>query len=594
MRILLMASAYNSLTQRVHAELADRRHEVTVELALGPEVMREAVRRRDPDLIIAPMLTAQIPADIWSARPCFIVHPGPRGDRGPSSLDWAIMSGASRWGVTVLQANGEMDAGDIWASAEFAMPTSSKSSLYRTEVADAAMDAVLAAVASFAGGTYQPEPLDYSRPDVTGRCAPPCRQADRRIDWLDDPTSSVLTKLRAADSSPGVLDVIGGLEYFLFGGYEENELRGGPGMIIAQRDGAICRATVDGAVWIPQLRARPAPGGPATCKLPATLALRGSLVGVPHVPAPLTSEPGHRTYREISYREDGAVGCIEFSFPGGAMSTAQCRRLLAAYRHAQARPVRVIVLGGRRDFFGNGIHLNVIEAADDPAAESWRNINAIDDLVEAILTTTDKVTVAAVVGNAAAGGLMLALAADQVWCRAGVVLNPHYRLMGLHGSEYWTYTLPRRVGAEHAAQLTRACLPVTSDVALRIGLVDKVIPGGPLAYHAQVARLAADMAHHSRFPAQLAAKARVLAAAERQRPLAAYRAAELAIMRRNFSGPGEPYPELRRAFVYKSKPTQTPPHLTRLATQTHLATKVRAEQPAVEAARRAPEPAISR
>jgi putative two-component system hydrogenase maturation factor HypX/HoxX len=30
-------------------------------------------------------------------------------------------------------------------------------------------------------------------------------------------------------------------------------------------------------------------------------------------------------------------------------------------------------------------------------------------------------------------------------CRAGAVLNPHYRLMGLHGSEYWTYTLPRRV-----------------------------------------------------------------------------------------------------------------------------------------------------
>ena len=129
------------------------------------------------------------------------------------------------------------------------------------------------------------------------------------------------------------------------------------------------------------------------------------------------------------------------------MSTGQCRRLLAAYRHAQARPVKVIVLGPPRDFFGNGIHLNVIQAAADPAAESWRNINAIDDLVHAILTNTGQLTVAALAGNAAAGGLMLALAADQVWCRSGAVLNPHYRLMGLHGSEYWTYTLPRRVGA---------------------------------------------------------------------------------------------------------------------------------------------------
>ena len=572
MRILLLASAYNSLTQRVYGELADRGHEVAVELALGDEVMREAVRRHGPDLVIAPMLTAAIPADIWSARPCFIIHPGPRGDRGPSSLDWAIMDGASWWGVTVLQANAEMDAGDIWASAAFAVPPAcSKSSLYRTEVADAALEAVLTAVARFADGGYRPEPLDYSRPGVTGRCRPLSRQADRHIDWPAEPTSSAVAKLQAADSSPGVLDVIGGTEYFLVGGHEDDHLRGQPGVIIAQRDGAICRATTDGAVWIPQLRPRPAPGSPRTCKLPATLALRGSLAGVPKVAAPLAPRPGRRTYQQISYREDGDVGYLQFSFPGGAMSTGQCRRLLAAYRHAQARPVRVIVLGGPRDFFANGIHLNVIETAADPAAESWRNINAIDDLVEAILTTTGKLTVAALAGNAAAGGLMLALAADYVWCRAGAVLNPHYRLMGLHGSEYWTYTLPRRVGAEHAARLTGACLPVTPASALRCGLIDQVIAGGIADYHDQVAALAGQLARSPGYRARLAAKARELADAEKQQPLAAYRAAELAIMSRNFSGPGQPYPRLRRAFVYKDKPTQTPPHLTHHPNRAHAA-----------------------
>ena len=563
MRILLISSAYNSMTQRIHAELADRGHDMAVELALSDQVMRDAVRRHDPDLVIAPMLTTAIPADIWSARPCFIVHPGPRGDRGPSSLDWAIMGGARRWGVTVLQANAEMDAGDIWASVEFTMPGCSKSSLYRIEVADAALEAVLLAVTRFGEGRYRPEPLDYSRPGVHGQCRPLCRQEHRRIDWPAEPTSSVLAKLRAADSSPGVLDVIGDREYFLFDGYEDDGLRGDPGAIIARRDGAVCRATVDGAVWIPQLRRRRTPGGPATFKVPATLALRGLIAGVPEVPAPLTAQPGRHTYQEISYRESGRVGYLEFSFPGGAMSTAQCRRLLAAYRHAQGRPVRVIVLGGTRDFFANGIHLNVIEAADDPAGESWRNINAIDDLVEAILTTTDRLTVAAPAGNAAAGGLMLALAADLVWCRAGAVLNPHYRLMGLHGSEYWTYTLPRRVGAEQAARLTEACLPVSPASALRCGLVDRVIEGSVADYRAHVATLADQLARSPEYPARLAAKARELAVAENQQPLAAYRAAELAVMSRNFSGPYEPYARLRRAFVYKHKPAQTPPHLSR-------------------------------
>ena len=567
MRILLIASAYNSMTQRIHAELADREHDVSVELALGDEVMRDAVRRFDPDLVIAPMLTTAIPADIWSVVPCLIVHPGPRGDRGPSSLDWAIMEGAARWGVTVLQANAEMDAGDIWASVEFAMPGCSKSSAYRTEVADAAARAVLLAVARFAGGRYRPEPLDYTGPDVTGRSRPPCRQADRRIDWPADPTDVVLAKLAAADSSPGVLDEIGGTQYYLIGGHPEDQLSGQPGTILARRDGAICRATSDGAVWIPQLRRRPAPGGPGTFKLPATLALRESLDGVPEIPAPLTLPAGRRTYQQISYRESGAVGYLEFAFPGGAMSTDQCRRLLVAYRHVQTRPVKVIVLGGPRDFFANGIHLNVIEAADDPGAESWRNINAIDDLVQVILTNTGQLTVAALAGNAAAGGLMLALAGDQVWCRASAVLNPHYRLMGLHGSEYWTYTLPRRVGAGEAARLTQACLPVTPVSALRSGLVDRVIAEDTAGFRAQVAALAQQLARSPDYPALLSAKARQLAAVERERPLDAYRAAELAIMNRNFSDPREPYARLRRAFVYKEKPSRTPFHLARHRTQ---------------------------
>jgi putative two-component system hydrogenase maturation factor HypX/HoxX len=156
---------------------------------------------------------------------------------------------------------------------------------------------------------------------------------------------------------------------------------------------------------------------------------------------------------------------------------------------------------------------------------------------------------------------MLALAADQVWCRGGAVLNPHYRLMGLHGSEYWTYTLPRRVGAAEAARLTEGCLPVSSASALHSGLVDRAIAGDPAGYREQVAVLAEGLARSRDYAARLAAKERWLAGGSGQRRLAGYRAAELAIMRGDFSG--APYAQLRRAFVYKDKPTCTPPHLAR-------------------------------
>ncbi|MFI5719288.1 hydrogenase maturation protein [Nocardia sp. NPDC051750] len=562
LRVLLVASAFNSLTQRVHTELRGRGFEVGVELALGDDLLRARVAHFRPDLILAPMLTTAIPEDIWTEYTVLIVHPGPKGDRGPSSLDWAISSGAREWGVTVLQAVAEMDAGPIWASVPFPVATCGKSEVYRNEVSDAAVAAVLLAVDRFAGGEFEPEPLDYSRPDVRGELRPYHSQRYRMIDWRTEDTASILRKLRAADSQPGVLDEFYGREYFIHGGHREDRLRGVPGTVIATRDGAVCRATVDGAVWLPQLRRRRTPGGPPTFKRPAVDALGADLArDIPEVPVTPAEAAVRDTWSELRYYEQGSVGYLEFAFAGGAMSTEQCRRLLAAYQQACARPVRTLVLGPARDFFSNGIHLNVIEAADDPAEESWRNITAMNDLVEAILTTTDKLVISALAGNAAAGGVMLALAADEVWCRESVVLNPHYRLMGLYGSEYWTYSLPRRVGATEAARLTRETLPVGAGAAADIGLVDRVVAGGTTQFREWVRREATLLADSPELENRLTAKKQLREADESAKPLADYRAEELAHMRRNFFAEGEPYHELRRNFVYNVEPPATPAYL---------------------------------
>ncbi|MGP8303774.1 hydrogenase maturation protein [Streptomyces inhibens] len=563
MRILLIAGAFNSLTQRVYAELGDSGHHVSVELVTRETPLPEVVHRHAPDLIVAPMLKTAVPREVWSAYTCLIVHPGPVGDRGPSSVDWAVHLGADRWGVTVLQANDEMDAGDVWAAASCPVPDVGKSDLYRNEIADAAIEAVLSAVERYASGTHRPQPQN-SLPAAAkpGRPRPLFRQDRRRIDWHLDPTDTVVRTLRAADSQPGVRDELLGDTWYLHGGHPEDTLTGRPGELLATRCGAICRATADGAVWIPELRPPRAPGQPGTVKLPATLALGDRLPPVPEVPAPLAPGDGTRTWSDIRYREDGPAGFLEFSFPGGAMSTDHCRRLLAAYRHACARPTSVLVLGGRRDFFSNGIHLNVIEAATDPAEESWANINAMDDLVHAVLTTTDRLMVAALGGNAAAGGAMLALAADEVWCRSAVVLNPHYRLMGLYGSEYWTYTLPGRAGPEVAAQLTERALPITAAAGQRLGLVDRLIDCAPQEFAAQTARLAVRLASSPATQARIATKKADRERDEAERPLAAYREHELSRMHRIFYDPDQPYHALRRAFVRKEPAAGTPSHLS--------------------------------
>ena len=258
MRILFLTSAHNSLSQRLLLELTERGHEIRVAIVTKGEEMIEAVSQETPDLIIAPMLKTVVPEAIWSKHVCLIVHPGVKGDRGASSLDWAITTGQKIWGVTVLQAVAEMDAGPIWASKNFDLPADlpAKSSLYRQQVTEAAVRGVLEAVEKFQSGSFQPEPLDYSRPDVLGDLQPNMRQSDRAIDWKRDDTAKIVRKIRAADSAPGVLSTLLGTSCFLYGAHEEDRIKGPPGEALARRDGAICIGTVDGAVWISHLKAK--------------------------------------------------------------------------------------------------------------------------------------------------------------------------------------------------------------------------------------------------------------------------------------------------------------------------------------------------
>jgi putative two-component system protein, hydrogenase maturation factor HypX/HoxX len=550
MKILFLTSAHNSLSQRAFVELVDRGHKVIVVIASSEAVMLEAVECEHPDLIVAPMLKKVIPASIWQTHTCIIVHPGIIGDRGPSSLDWAILQAYEQWGVTLLQAGAEMDAGPIWASRPFAMRAGSKSHLYRHEVTEAAIQGLLETIAKVESKAFLPEPLDYRKEEVKGRWQALMKQTDRAIDW-SEPSASVLRKIRCADSFPGVLDTVLGMPCYLYGAHAEEVLRGSPGEIIATRDGAICRATGDGAVWITHLKQQGA-GEQVYFKLPATHVLGDRLAHVPDVPVTVDQPCAGRTYREIWYEESQAVGSLHFAFYNGAMSTDQCQRLREAFLRIRRRPTKVIVLMGSPDFWSNGIHLNVIEAAVDPAYESGRNIHAINDLVRELITTDSHLVIAAMQGNAAAGGVMLALAADLVYARKGIVLNPHYKGMGkLYGSEYWTYLLPKRVGATKARELTEALLPISTRTAQQIGLIDEAFEEGAASFRHHIRELAEELARSDRYEQMLEEKHHTRQTDEATKPLQAYREEELQRMWLNFFGADQSYHLARQRFVYK-------------------------------------------
>jgi putative two-component system hydrogenase maturation factor HypX/HoxX len=561
MRILLLTHAFNSLTQRLSAELQLLGHQISVEFDIADSVTEEAVALFRPDLIVAPYLRRAIPESIWSHCLCLIVHPGVVGDRGPSALDWAVQDGETEWGVTVLQAEAQMDAGPVWASVNFPLRCAKKSSIYRHEVTQAATTALLQAVQRFESGNFVPQAL-ATLPAVRGQLRPQMKQSDRCLNWERDDTATVLRKIHAADGFPGLADGLFGEACHLFDAWPEATLRGLPGAMIARRETALLRATVDGAVWIGHVKRS------GSIKLPALLTFEREAQDLPEVALQSWWRSDTATWQDIAYEENGAVGMLHFEFYNGAMSTAQCERLRRALLWAKQRPTHVLVLMGGSDFWSNGIHLNVIEAASlgsgSAADESWRNINAMNDLALELINSERQITVAALCGNTGAGGCFLARAADLVWAREAVLLNPHYKNMGnLYGSEYWTYLLPRRVGEDGAHAIMRNRQPLTAQRAVEIGLTDACLTGDASAFRTEVARRAMALAAAPDMDLKLIAKREARARDEAAKPLVAYREEELTHMRRNFYGFDPSYHIARHHFVRKSPASWTPRHLAR-------------------------------
>lgn len=571
MRVLLLTHAFNRLAQTLHVALRDDGHELSVEFDIADAVTEEAVALFDPHLVIAPYLKRRIPEAVWGRRMCWIVHPGVVGDRGPASLERAIRRGERHWGVTVLQAVHDFDAGPVWASVEFPLREATQSSLYRRDVCDAARIAVRQALALYRPGMTEPPP-GLNLPPARGRWWPALTREERRLDWASATTAEVLRAVRAADGMPGTPDEAFGIACRWFDAHDAAAAlprapAGPPGAFVARRSGALLRRTADGGVWLGRARREAKPDEPAPLKYPAVDLFGETARALPELPVALDrADPAD--WDELHYVEfaKGTVGWLRFSFHNGAMATRQCRRLREAIAFARTRPTRVLVLAGGEDHFCHGIHLHAIEAAQEAggsaADESMRNIEAIDDVVLEVLNLTDRLTVAALQGDAGAGGAFLALACDEVWAHAGVLLNPHYKNMGnLYGSEYWTYTLPRRCGDERAAQVRALRLPVGVREALRLGLVDHCLADDAAAFEAAARARAAALAAYDGWAERVRAKARRRAGDEARRPLAAYRDEELQQMRRNFYGFDPSYHVARDHFVRRRAHAWTPRHL---------------------------------
>ena len=464
MKILLIISSFNSLSQSVYCKLQELEHKVFIKFAISKELMIEAVEEINPDIVFCPFLKQFIPNEIFENYPTFVLHPGIIGDRGHNSLDNAINDEVKQWGVVILKANEILDGGDIYAQSNFIMrEESSKASIYRNEVTQSTLKALEQFLQNYQNKDFIPTK------QILNPIHKNLSQENRKINWQKDNTKQILKKINMSDSTPGVKDEILGVECYLFSAFIEDTLRGETKEILAKRDGAICIGTIDGAIWISQIQELD------SFKLPATYVLKDKIKGIEEKRIPLVIEDERKSFYELRVQRKDEIAYLYFNFHNGAMTSTQCIKLKYAIEYLKEE-CKVLVLMGADDFFSNGIHLNILEDSKKQGEDGWSNINAMNEAVKAVLLCDEIITVASFNKNSGAGGVFLGLACDYAISSENTIFNPHYKTLGLSGSEYHTFILPKRVGQTKSKELLENCLPINANYAKKINMIDEVYP----------------------------------------------------------------------------------------------------------------------
>ena len=173
---------------------------------------------------------------------------------------------------------------------------------------------------------------------------------------------------------------------------------------------------------------------------------------------------------------DGGVLTITLNRPDvlNAINEQLTTELGEALRAAErSEEVRCVVLTGAGRGFCSGQDLRDRAAGDFSYREHLR---ATYNPVILQLRTLEKPVLAAVNGVAAGAGCSLALAADLRIASERASFIELFARVGLVPDSGSTWFLPRLVGVGKAFEMTYTTDPVDAQEALRIGLVNRVVP----------------------------------------------------------------------------------------------------------------------
>jgi enoyl-CoA hydratase/carnithine racemase len=170
-----------------------------------------------------------------------------------------------------------------------------------------------------------------------------------------------------------------------------------------------------------------------------------------------------------------------------ALSSGVVRRLHEIALALGASPPGAVVVTGGDKIFAAGADISEFGGADE-AGPITASIHGALDAISAI----PRMVIAAVSGYALGGGCELAIACDYRIAGERAVFGQPEILLGVIPGGGGTQRLARLVGPSRAKELCITGRQVKAEEALRIGLVDEVVPNEEL--HTRALALAAECA----------------------------------------------------------------------------------------------------
>jgi enoyl-CoA hydratase/carnithine racemase len=182
---------------------------------------------------------------------------------------------------------------------------------------------------------------------------------------------------------------------------------------------------------------------------------------------------------QLERRDDGVALLRLTNGKVNTLSQATLVRLHERVQELLDELPSAVVITGNEKAFAAGAEIKEFGGPDDA-----RRIGAAFTLAFNALAELPRVTIAAVNGVALGGGCELAISCDFRIAADTARFGQPEILLGIIPGAGGTQRLPRLIGPARAKELVLSGRTIRADEALRIGLVDEVVPAAEVVDHA--------------------------------------------------------------------------------------------------------------